>query len=177
MLCGYEPLVTAGGLKVTLRKEWREGRENPPFATVTPSQREKARKTRGPLIRKEEKGVHKKKASIRTEQLSPRIGSTSQKASRGNRLSHGPRARPSNKASNQCPTAGTSSSMAAARTENDACFTTTRRCCRPERTWLAQKRALPPPRRTRRREGHTPRVPLKNGVPLGRPTTAPKPTA
>ena len=49
----------AGGLKVTLRKGWRDGRENPPVAATMLSLREKVRKTHGPLIQKEKKGVQK----------------------------------------------------------------------------------------------------------------------
>ena len=58
----------AGGLKVTLRKAWRDGRENPPVAATMLSLREKVRKTHGPLIQKEKEGVQKKKASTRTRQ-------------------------------------------------------------------------------------------------------------
>ena len=67
----------AGGLKVTLCKGWRGGKENPPIATIMLSLREKVRKTHGPLIQKEKEGVQEKKASKRTEQLSPcRLGLT-----------------------------------------------------------------------------------------------------
>jgi len=66
----------AGGLKVTLRKGWRDGRENPPIAATMLGLRKKVRKTHGPLIQKEKEGVQEKKASIRTKQQSLRMGST-----------------------------------------------------------------------------------------------------
>ena len=47
----------AGGLKVTLHKGLRDGRENPPVAITMPGLRQVVRKTHAPPIQKEGKGV------------------------------------------------------------------------------------------------------------------------